>query len=338
MQNKKVDSLAEFESAKVVSNHFAVVKQNGKYNVLFMRDSNSQNGELVFDDDQINEEEITFTYTEGEEAIIGRKSEGKYGYYGYNLLKGAKLVQDSLKYDDFFHSIVKIGNYYTFERFDETCGIMDINGNVDVIYSWYGDGEIRTIVDNWKNLYSIRMQNADGDIYYNVWDTDANEFLLSDCVDYLRFENKASEEHFIILIVDAHTIYLVDKNNKETGVCFPCKYDLNHIELQDRVTIDGKDYKTENLYDIVDILYEKANDNVNSSIIDELNELLTTKGCPMQIVIKTKQNFVGTYKDIHCVTISKVTGELNCVYGNKTEKEVLCELNDIDISSVRFIY
>ena len=62
MQTKNIESLAAFDNAKVVSNHFAVVKKDNKYNVLFMRDKNSQNGELVFDDDKTTDEEIQFVH------------------------------------------------------------------------------------------------------------------------------------------------------------------------------------------------------------------------------------------------------------------------------------
>jgi hypothetical protein len=80
MQTKNIESLAAFDNAKVVSNHFAVVKKDNKYNVFFMRDTNSQNGELVFDDNETSDEEIQFVYNSGEEAIINRELDGLYGY------------------------------------------------------------------------------------------------------------------------------------------------------------------------------------------------------------------------------------------------------------------
>src|SRR5574343_207142 len=142
-------------------------------------------------------------------------------------------------------------------------------------------------------------------------------------------------------IVDSETIYLVDKNNKEKGGCFPCEYQPNHIELQDKVTINAKDYRTDELYDIVTLMNQdkeecmvRTNNNDNNSLFDELNDLLSTKGCPIQIIVKTKQNFVSAYKDIHWTGISAVSGALSCEYGNNAETTI-CEINDIDIVSVQ---
>ena len=92
MQTKQIESLAAFDNAKVVSNHFAVVEKDNKYNVFFMRDTNSQNGELVFDDDKTTDEEIKFVYNSGEEAIINRELDGLYGYM---ILKGSEVYRAS---------------------------------------------------------------------------------------------------------------------------------------------------------------------------------------------------------------------------------------------------
>jgi hypothetical protein len=234
-------------------------------------------------------------------------------------------------------------NYYQIERFDETRDIIDINGNTNAVPFWNGSEE-RTIMYHWKNLYAIRMENKDNEVYYNIWNVDTDKWLLSESVDYLRFENIENENDLSILIVDSETIYLVDKNNKEKGGCFPCEYQPNHIELQDKVTINAKDYRTDELYDIITLMNKdkeecivRANDNDNNFLFDELNDLLSTKGCPIQIIVKTKQNYISAYKDIHWTGISAVSGALSCEYGNNAETTI-CKINDIDIVSVRFIY
>ena len=296
MQTKNIESLAAFDNAKVVSNHFAVVKKDNKYNVFFMRDTNSQNGELVFDDDQASDEDIKFVYNSGEAAIINRELDGLYGYM---ILKGSEVVTENHKRECFFQLVTNSQNYYQIERFDETRDIIDINGNTNTVPFWNGSEE-RTIMYHWKNLCAIRMENKDNEVYYNIWNVNTDKWLLSDCVDYLRFENIENENDFSILIVDSETIYLVDKNNKEKGGCFPCEYQPNHIELQDKVTINAKDYRTDELYDIVTLMNKdkeecivRANDNDNNFLFDELNDLLSTKGCPIQIIVKTKQHFVS---------------------------------------------
>jgi hypothetical protein len=340
MQTKNIESLAAFDNAKVVSNHFAVVKKDNKYNVFFMRDTNSQNGELVFDDDKTTDEEIKFVYNSGEAAIINRELDGLYGYM---ILKGSEVVTENHKRECFFQLVTNSQKYYQIERFDETRDIINIDGNTNAVPFWNGSEE-RTIMYHWKNLYAIRMENEDNEVYYNVWNVNTDKWLLSDCVDYLRFENIENENNLSILIVDSETIYLVDKNNKEKGGCFPCEYQPNHIELQDKVTINAKDYRTDELYDIVTLMNKdkeecivRANDNDNNFLFDELNDLLSTKGCPIQIIVKTKQNYVSAYKDIHWTGISAVSGALSCEYGNNAETTI-CEINDIDIVSVRFIY
>lgn len=340
MQTKNIESLAAFDNAKVVSNHFAVVKKDNQYNVFFMRDTNSQNGELVFDDDEASDTEIKFVYNSGEAAIINRELDGLYGYM---ILKGSEVVTENHKRECFFQLVTNSQNYYQIERFDETRDIIDINGNTNAVPFWNGSEE-RTIMYHWKNLCAIRMENKDNEVYYNIWNVNTDKWLLSDCVDYLRFENIENENDFSILIVDSETIYLVDKNNKEKGGCFPCEYQPNHIELQDKVTINAKDYRTDELYDIVTLMNKdkeecivRANDNDNNFLFDELNDLLSTKGCPIQIIVKTKQNYVSAYKDIHWTGISAVSGALSCEYGNNAETTI-CEINDIDIVSVRFIY
>ena len=340
MQTKNIESLAAFDNAKVVSNHFAVVKKDNKYNVFFMRDTNSQNGELVFDDDKTTDEEIKFVYNSGEAAIINRELDGLYGYM---ILKGSEVVTENHKRECFFQLVTNSQKYYQIERFDETRDIIDINGNTNAVPFWNGSEE-RTIMYHWKNLYAIRFENEDNEVYYNVWNVNTDNWLLSESVDYLRFENTDNENDFSILIVDSETIYLVDKNNKEKGGCFPCEYQPNHIELQDKVTINAKDYRTDELYDLITIMNEdkekcivRANDNDHNSLFDELNDLLSTKGCPIQIIVKTKQNYVSAYKDIHWTGISAVSGALSCEYGNNAETTI-CEINDIDIVSVRFIY
>ena len=340
MQTKQIESLAAFDNAKVVSNHFAVVKKDNKYNVLFMRDKNSQNGELVFDDDETSDEEIKIVYNSGEAAIINREWDGLHGYM---ILKGSEVVTEHYNDDVFFQLVTNSQNYYQIERFDETRDIIDINGNTNAIPFWNGSEE-RIIMYHWQNLYAIKMKNEDNEVYYNVWNVDTDKWLLSNCVDYLRFENTDNENDFSILIVDSETIYLVDKNNKEKGSCFPCEYQPNHIELQDKVTINAKDYRTDELYDIVTLMNKdkeecmvRTNNNDNNSLFDELNDLLSTKGCPIQIIVKAKQNCVSAYKDIHWTGISAVTGTLSCEYGNSI-RTTICEINDIDIVSVRFIY
>ena len=340
MQTKNIESLAAFDNAKVVSNHFAVVKKDNKYNVLFMRDKNSQNGELVFDDDETSDEEIKIVYNSGEAAIINREWDGLHGYM---ILKGSEVVTEHYNDDVFFQLVTNSQNYYQIERFDETRDIIDINGNTNAIPFWNGSAE-RTIMYQWQNLYAIRFENEDNEVYYNVWNVNTDKWLLSDCVNYLRFENIENDNDFSILIVDSETIYLVDKNNKEKGGCFPCEYQPNHIELQDKVTINAKDYRTDELYDIVTLMNKdkeecivRANDNDNNFLFDELNDLLSTKGCPIQIIVKTKQNYVSAYKDIHWTGISAVSGALSCEYGNNAETTI-CKINDIDIVSVRFIY
>lgn len=339
MQTKNIESLAAFDNAKVVSNHFAVVKKDNKYNVFFMRDTNSQNGELVFDDDKTTDEEIKFVYNSGEAAIINRELDGLYGYM---ILKGSEVVTENHKRECFFQLVTNSQKYYQIERFDETRDIIDINGNINAVPFWNGSEE-RTIMYHWKNLYAIRMENKDNEVYYNVWNVNTDKWLLSESVDYLRFENIENENDFSILIVDSETIYLVDKNNKEKGGGFPCEYQPNHIELH-KVTINAKDYRTDELYDIVTLMNKdkeecivRANDNDNNFLFDELNDLLSTKGCPIQIIVKTKQHFVSAYKDIHWAGISAVTGTLSCEYGNEI-RTTICEINDIDIVSVRFIY
>ena len=341
MQTKNIESLAAFDNAKVVSNHFALVKKDNKYNVLFMRDKNSQNGELVFDDDETSDEEIQFVYNSGEAAIINREWDGLYGYM---ILKGSEVVTEHYHDDVFFQLVTNSQNYYQIERFDETRDIIDINGNTQAIPIWVGDHAERTIMYHWQNLYAIKMKNEDNEVYYNIWNVDTDKWLLSNCVDYLRFENTDNENDFSILIVDSETIYLVDKNNKEKGSCFPCEYQPNHIELQDKVTINAKDYRTDELYDIVTLMNKdkeecmvRTNNNDNNSLFDELNDLLSTKGCPIQIIVKAKQNCVSAYKDIHWTGISAVTGTLSCEYGNSI-RTTICKINDIDIVSVRFIY
>ena len=340
MQTKNIESLAAFDNAKVVSNHFAVVKKDNQYNVFFMRDTNSQNGELVFDDDEASDTEIKFVYNSGEAAIINRELDGLYGYM---ILKGSEVVTENHKRECFFQLVTNSQNYYQIERFDETRDIIDINGNTNAVPFWNGSEE-RTIMYHWKNLCAIRMENKDNEVYYNIWNVNTDKWLLSDCVDYLRFENIENENDFSILIVDSETIYLVDKNNKEKGGCFPCEYQPNHIELQDKVTINAKDYRTDELYDLITLMNKdkeecivRANDNDNNFLFDELNDLLSTKGCPIQIIVKTKQNYVSAYKDIHWTGISAVSGALSCEYGNNAETTI-CEINDIDIVSVRFIY
>lgn len=340
MQTKQIESLAAFDNAKVVSNHFAVVEKDNKYNVFFMRDTNSQNGELVFNDDQASDEDIKFVYNSGDEAIIDRELDGLYGYM---ILKGSEVVTENHKRECFFQLVTNTKNYYQIERFDETRDIIDINGNTNAVPFWNGSEE-RTIMYHWQNLYAIRMENKDNEVYYNVWNVNTDKWLLSESVDYLRFENIENENNLSILIVDSETIYLVDKNNKEKGGCFPCEYQPNHIELQDKVTINAKDYRTDELYDIVTLMNKdkeecivRANDNDNNFLFDELNDLLSTKGCPIQIIVKTKQHFVSAYKDIHWAGISAVTGTLSCEYGNEI-RTTICEINDIDIVSVRFIY
>lgn len=350
MQTKNIESLAAFDNAKVVSNHFAVVKKDNKYNVFFMRDKNSQNGELVFDDDEASDTEIKFVYNSGEAAIINRELDGLYGYM---ILKGSEVVHETHNGESFFQLVTNSHKYYQIERFDETRDIIDINGNTNVIpiwvgnseeHTWVGDHAERTIMYQWQNLYAIRFENEDNEVYYNIWNVNTDKWLLSDCVNYLRFENIENDNDFSILIVDSETIYLVDKNNKEKGGCFPCEYQPNHIELQDKVTINAKDYRTDELYDIVTLMNKdkeecivRANDNDNNFLFDELNDLLSTKGCPIQIIVKTKQNYVSAYKDIHWTGISAVSGALSCEYGNNAETTI-CEINDIDIVSVRFIY
>ena len=350
MQTKNIESLAAFDNAKVVSNHFAVVKKDNKYNVFFMRDKNSQNGELVFDDDEASDTEIKFVYNSGEAAIINRELDGLYGYM---ILKGSEVVHETHNGEVFFQLVTNSHKYYQIERFDGTREIIDINGNTNVIpiwvgnseeHTWVGDHAERTIMYQWQNLYAIRFENEDNEVYYNVWNVNTDKWLLSDCVNYLRFENIENDNDFSILIVDSETIYLVDKNNKEKGGCFPCEYQPNHIELQDKVTINAKDYRTDELYDIVTLMNKdkeecivRANDNDNNFLFDELNDLLSTKGCPIQIIVKRKQHFVSAYKDIHWAGISAVTGTLSCEYGNEI-RTTICEINDIDIVSVRFIY
>lgn len=340
MQTKNIESLAAFDNAKVVSNHFAVVKKDNKYNVLFMRDKNSQNGELVFDDDETSDEEIKIVYNSGEAAIINREWDGLHGYM---ILKGSEVVTDSYNEEAFFQLVTNSQNYYQIERFNGRRDIIDFNGNTQAIPFWNGSEE-RIIMYHWKDLYAIRMETWDNEVYYNIWNVDTDKWLLSNCVDYLRFENIENENDFSILIVDSETIYLVDKNNKEKGSCFPCEYQPNHIELQDKVTINAKDYRTDELYDIVTLMNKdkeecmvRTNNNDNNSLFDELNDLLSTKGCPIQIIVKAKQNCVSAYKDIHWTGISAVTGTLSCEYGNSI-RTTICKINDIDIVSVRFIY
>lgn len=341
MQTKNIESLAAFDNAKVVSNHFAVVKKDNKYNVFFMRDTNSQNGELVFDDYQTTNEEIQFVYNSGEAAIINREWDGLYGFV---ILKGSEVVTDTYNGEAFFQLVTNSQNYYQIERFNGRRDIIDINGNTQAIPIWVGDHAERTIMYHWKNLYAIRFENEDNEVYYNIWNVDTDKWLLSASVDYLRFENIENENDLSILIVDSETIYLVDKNNKEKGGCFPCEYQPNHIELQDKVTINAKDYRTDELYDIITLMNKdkeecivRANNNDNNSLFDELNDLLSTKGCPIQIIVKTKNNYISAYKDIHWTGISAVSGALSCEYGNNAETNI-CKINDIDIVSVRFIY
>ena len=200
MQTKNIESLAAFDNAKVVSNHFAVVKKDNKYNVFFMRDKNSQNGELVFDDNETSDEDIKFVYNSGEEAIINREWDGLYGYV---ILKGSEVVNDTYNGEAFFQLVTNSQNYYQIERFNGRRDIIDINGNTQVIpiwvgnseeHTWVGDHAERTIMYHWQNLYAIKMKNEDNEVYYNVWNVDTDKWLLSNCVDYLRFENTESDK------------------------------------------------------------------------------------------------------------------------------------------------
>ena len=190
------------------------------------------------------------------------------------------------------------------------------------------------------------MENKDNVVYYNIWNVDTDNWLLSKSVDYLRFENIENENDFSILIVDSETIYLVDKNNKEKGGGFPCEYQPNHIELQDKVTINAKDYRTDELYDIVTLMNKdkeecivRANDNDNNSLFDELKETETEndklvsllncikeKGMPKQVII-CSENAVRAYSEIKKLEIKdKKLFIENC----------LCEFNNDE--QVHFIY
>ena len=159
MQTKNIESLAAFDNAKVVSNHFAVVKKDNKYNVFFMRDTNSQNGELVFDDDETSDEEIKIVYNSGEAAIINREWDGLHGYM---ILKGSEVVTEHYNDDVFFQLVINSQNYYQIERFDETRDIIDINGNTNAIPFWNGSEE-RTIMYHWQNLEpdSLILENQE---------------------------------------------------------------------------------------------------------------------------------------------------------------------------------
>ena len=352
MQTKNIESLAAFDNAKVVSNHFAVVKKDNKYNVFFMRDTNSQNGELVFDDDEASDTEIKFVYHMFEAAIINRELDGLYGYM---ILKGSEVVHETHNGEVFFQLVTNSHKYYQIERFDGTREIIDINGNTNVIpiwvgnseeHTWVGDHAERTIMYQWQNLYAIRFENEDNEVYYNVWNVNTDKWLLSDCVNYLRFENIENDNDFSILIVDSETIYLVDKNNKEKGSCFPCEYQPNHIELQDKVTINAKDYRTDELYDIVTLMNKdkeecmvRTNNNDNNSLFDELKETETesdklvsllscikAKGMPKQVII-CSENAVRAYSEIKKLEIKdKKLFIENC----------LCEFNNDE--QVHFIY
>ena len=59
--------------------------------------------------------------------------------------------------------------------------------------------------------------------YYNIWNVDTDKWLLSESVDYLRFENIENENDFSIPYCNSETIYLVDKTTRKGG-CFLCEY------------------------------------------------------------------------------------------------------------------